>query len=180
MRVSEFERLGAMLGRIVPGQSESRGGRLATVWAVCVGPEIAQNARPVSLRRGRLVVVASSPAWAHALQLMESDIMERLNAALRGVGETSVCRLAVRAAGWEQVAGGAVARDAAEGPGGRRNDDVSRPSPAGPLTEELECEVQRVQSGACDEELGERVAAAMRAWLARGAAGPTRKGDANS
>lgn len=178
--MSDFERLGAMLGRLVPGQGEGRSSKLATVWVACVGPEIAQNARPVSLHRGRLVVVASSPAWAHALQLMESDIMKRLNAALRGGGETSVCRLAVRAAGWEQVAGAALNRGTAEGTGGGKNDGVSRPGRAASLPEELESEVRRVQSGACDEELGEHVAAAMRAWLARGAAGPRHGKDSGS
>ncbi|NLE74116.1 MAG: DUF721 domain-containing protein [Actinobacteria bacterium] len=172
--MSDFERLGSMLGRVVPGRRHRKEAQVAAVWATCVGPEIAQNARPVSVRRGSLVVATSSSAWAHALQLMESDILSRLNAALVGAQEgddyADIRRLVVRAAGWERVAGAAALGAAADGKGfcaGGEAAPVPPPRRRAPLPAHLEDEVRRVQSVACDEELGQAVAGAMRAWLDR-------------
>lgn len=170
--MSDFERLGSMLGRVVPGRRHRKEAQVAAVWATCVGPEIAQNARPVSVRRGSLVVATSSSAWAHALQLMESDILSRLNAALVGAQEgddyADIRRLVVRAAGWEQVAGAAALGAAADGKGFCVDREaLVLPCRRAPLPAHLEDEVRRVQSVACDEELGQAVAGAMRAWLDR-------------
>jgi len=72
---------------------------LAAVWLDVVGPEVAANARPVQLRRGRLVVSASSSAWAQTLQLMAEAIVVRLN---ERMGPGSVERAVFRHAGWEE------------------------------------------------------------------------------
>lgn len=94
--MGEFERIGDLLGRIA-GEASPGGGRdLAAVWNAAVGREIAEHAQPLSVRGGRLTVATSSPAWAHTLQLMEGDILDRLSAVL------PVERILFRAAGWEE------------------------------------------------------------------------------
>ena len=75
--------------------------RLATVWADVVGAEVAENARPVQLRDGRLVVTTSSSAWAQTLQLMSPIIVARLQERL---GEGSVEKAVFRHAGWDVFA----------------------------------------------------------------------------
>src|SRR5690606_28837772 len=91
-----------VLGRVMPSAPISAEARVAEVWRACLGEEIAANARPVSLRSGRLVVATSSPAWAHALQLMEPGIVARLNDALQG---RPLGQAVFRAAGWGEPAG---------------------------------------------------------------------------
>jgi hypothetical protein len=83
--------------RIELGQDLSR--VVALVWPDVVGPEVAANARPVQLRRRRLVVSASSSVWAQTLQLMSGAILERMNERL---GPGSVEEVVFRHAGWEE------------------------------------------------------------------------------
>jgi hypothetical protein len=74
--------------------------QLAAVWADAVGAEVAENARPVQLRDGRLVVTTSSSAWAQTLQLMGQMVIGRLNERL---GEGTVQKAVFRHAGWDPV-----------------------------------------------------------------------------
>jgi predicted nucleic acid-binding Zn ribbon protein len=63
-----------------------RGGAIAeivNVWPQAVGESIARNAWPARIARdGTLHVATSSSTWAFELGLLESDIRERLSAAL--------------------------------------------------------------------------------------------------
>jgi len=87
------------------GESASR--RIAEVWPGVVGEEVAANARPAYLRRGRLVVSTSSTVWAQTLQFMGEMLVGRLNEHL---GENAVNEVVFRHAGWEdRPARGAVA-----------------------------------------------------------------------
>jgi hypothetical protein len=74
------------------------GRRIAALWEDTVGAEIAENAVPLQFKQGRLVVAASSSAWAQTLQLMGEDIRKRMNDALGGDAVTAVT---FRHAGWE-------------------------------------------------------------------------------
>lgn len=110
----DFDRLADLLPREASGAARPGGGprggtagtppadelseRLAAVWADVVGAEVADNARPVQLRDGRLVVTTSSSAWAQTLQLMGPLVVARLNDRL---GEGSVERAVFRHAGWD-------------------------------------------------------------------------------
>jgi predicted nucleic acid-binding Zn ribbon protein len=47
-------------------------------WQQLVGPDIAAHAKPVSLRRGQLVLVVDHPAWASQLRFMTGDLMTRI------------------------------------------------------------------------------------------------------
>jgi predicted nucleic acid-binding Zn ribbon protein len=53
--------------------------RVFAVWRESVGGTIADNARPVKINRGLLVVVVSSPIWTQELSLMKETIIGRLN-----------------------------------------------------------------------------------------------------
>jgi hypothetical protein len=72
---------------------------LAAIWANVVGDEVAANARPVQLRKGRLVVSASSSAWAQTLQLMSEPIAAGL---CKHLGDGVVTSVVFRHAGWEE------------------------------------------------------------------------------
>jgi predicted nucleic acid-binding Zn ribbon protein len=49
------------------------------IWPDAVGPAIADEARPVSERSGVLTVSCSASVWAQELDLMATEILERLN-----------------------------------------------------------------------------------------------------
>ena len=54
------------------------------IWREVVGEAIAPEASPVAERAGVLTVSCSASVWAHELDLMAPDILERLNERLGG------------------------------------------------------------------------------------------------
>lgn len=78
--------IGDILEGAYPGQ---RGERplLQTFgfWDRTVPPRIAQNARPVALRRGTLVVHTRTSAWAQELSFHESDLLAAIRARVPSV-----------------------------------------------------------------------------------------------
>ena len=72
---------------------------LATVqseWAHACGPAIAAEAEPVSEREGVVTVACRSATWAQELDLMQDELLGRINAAL---GEERVAGLRFKADG---------------------------------------------------------------------------------
>lgn len=135
---------------------------LALVWPEIVGEEVAANARPVQLRQGRLVVSASSSAWAQTLQLMGDTVVGRVNDRL---GAGTVDTVFFRHAGWER-SGGRTATSAAEG--GLRTeapDPAAGPMP-GPTPEEEEA-IARVRKLGLQPGLEESIVRAVRASFRR-------------
>jgi predicted nucleic acid-binding Zn ribbon protein len=59
-------------------------------WPDAVGPAIAAEAEPVSERGGVVTVACRSAVWAHELDLLAPELVDRLNAAL---GEPRVTAL---------------------------------------------------------------------------------------
>ncbi len=55
--------------------------RLQQAWAKLVGPELADHTKPVSLRRGRLLVHAEQPGDSYALHFQREAILKRLQRA---------------------------------------------------------------------------------------------------
>jgi predicted nucleic acid-binding Zn ribbon protein len=53
-------------------------------WLEAVGEAIAREARPVAERAGVVTVACRSAVWAQELDLMGSEVVERLNQALAG------------------------------------------------------------------------------------------------
>ena len=48
------------------------------VWAEAVGERVAAVTEPVSERAGTLVVACTDPVWAHELELLQEQFLERL------------------------------------------------------------------------------------------------------
>lgn len=55
---------------------------LQLAWAEVVGERIAAAARPVSERSGEAVVACADSVWAQELDLMQTELLERLRARL--------------------------------------------------------------------------------------------------
>jgi predicted nucleic acid-binding Zn ribbon protein len=58
--------------------------RVQGVWAATAGDAIAAAARPTAERDGVLTVTCSAAVWAQELDLMASELIPRINAALGG------------------------------------------------------------------------------------------------
>ena len=58
--------------------------RVQGLWSEVVGETLAEECRPVSEREGTITVGCRSSVWAQELAMMETDLLERLNAALGG------------------------------------------------------------------------------------------------
>lgn len=65
-------------------------GRVQRCWEQALGDRLAAAATPVAEREGTVTVACGSAVWAHELDLLSSDLVERLNAAL---GARAVARL---------------------------------------------------------------------------------------
>jgi hypothetical protein len=185
-RPADFDRLGDLLGdacgvpvpATAPGRSATTDSSrdparlLAIVWPDVVGEEVAANAQPVQLRQGRLVVSASSSAWAQTLHLMSEVIMARVNERL---GAGAVERVVFRHAGWEdkpprRAAGGAPTAKAG-GPGAGASHGGSAAASAGdpgPLSSEQVDALSEVERLGLAPELQERITRAMKAAFVRG------------
>jgi hypothetical protein len=73
--------LGEILGKIlkkrnIPHSSTDR--RLLDIWRRAVGPQIASQTHPDTLKRGVLFVRVSAPVWLHQLQFMKEEILDRI------------------------------------------------------------------------------------------------------
>lgn len=180
MEENGFESLGDLL-RHSPLKGDNPQARIALIWEEVVGSEVARNAHPRFLRQGRLVVATRSSVWAQSLQFMGDEVKRRLNDAL---GEELVGDIRFRPAGWDPGGGVAGPRHLDGSVGGSGGDesntqgyedrarDGERLSPEKrPLTAEEEKAVEEVRRAAVDPELGEKIAAAMRATLRRGKGG---------
>ncbi len=83
-RAGQFkpELLGEILGKIlkkrnIPHTPTNR--RLLAIWRRAVGPQIASQTYPDSLKRGTLFVRVSAPVWMHQLQFLKEEIISKLN-----------------------------------------------------------------------------------------------------
>jgi Dna[CI] antecedent, DciA len=146
------------------GRTAEAARMIAEVWEEAVGLEVAANARPVQLRRGRLTVSASSSAWAQTLQLMAETVKDRLNDRLcRARSAEAVKDIVFRHAGWEE-GGSGVPSQAAAGGGwagpGERGAAATGAAPA--PTPEEEAAVAEVKRLGLEQELQESILRAMR------------------
>ena len=67
-------------------------------WAEVAGPTIAAEADPVSEREGVVTVRCWSAVWAHELELLGGDLVDRLNAAVSPSGAVRGVRFTTSAA----------------------------------------------------------------------------------
>lgn len=76
------EMLGDILQKIlkrrnIPHTSMDR--HLVDLWRKAVGPQIAAQTHPDSLKRGSLFIRVSAPVWLHQLQFMKEEILSKMN-----------------------------------------------------------------------------------------------------
>ena len=93
--------LGQPLDRLLRNLGAPRAKAVRSVfddWAEVVGEQVASHARPVSLRRGRLVVAVPDAAWATQLRFLERQLLDRLAEAF-GDGEVTAIDVRVRPTG---------------------------------------------------------------------------------
>jgi predicted nucleic acid-binding Zn ribbon protein len=81
-RQPKLEPLGEILGKVlkkrrIPHTASDR--RLVELWQGCVGPSIAAQTHPESVKRGILYVRVSAPVWMHQLQFLKEEIIEKLH-----------------------------------------------------------------------------------------------------
>ena len=89
------QKFGSVLSRIAADRGWSEqlaNGEVFGRWAALVGSEVAEHARPISLREGELTVEASSTAWATQLRLLQRQLLAKI---AKGVGNGVVKRLKV-------------------------------------------------------------------------------------
>jgi predicted nucleic acid-binding Zn ribbon protein len=67
--------------------------RVQEIWEGAAGLAIAASARPTAERGGVLTVTCAAAVWAQELDLMASELIEKLNAAL---GEDAIRELRCR------------------------------------------------------------------------------------
>ncbi|MGW5050870.1 DUF721 domain-containing protein [Actinokineospora sp. NPDC004072] len=88
--------LGRLASRLAADRGWSdqlAGGRVFGKWAALVGPDVAEHAKPLSLKDGELTVQAESTAWATQLRLLQRQLLARIAA---GVGAGVVRKLKVQ------------------------------------------------------------------------------------
>jgi predicted nucleic acid-binding Zn ribbon protein len=73
--------LEALTSTIAPATTLAR---VQEIWEAAAGPAIASSARPTAERGGVLTVTCAAAVWAQELDLMASELIEKLNAALGG------------------------------------------------------------------------------------------------
>lgn len=92
------ETLGNTFDRLTRRLGGPSGTVLRTVfgrWEELVGPSVASNVRPVSLRETTLVVATESPAWATQVSFIGADLVARINDVL-GSGVLTAVEARVR------------------------------------------------------------------------------------
>jgi predicted nucleic acid-binding Zn ribbon protein len=92
-------RIGDSLDRATAELGAPRASALHTVfvrWTELVGPAIASNARPLSLKDGVLSIGVDHPGWATQLRYLEGTLRSRLDTAL---GAGVVTRVEIRVVG---------------------------------------------------------------------------------
>ena len=74
--------LGEILRKILKKRNIPHSGtdrRLLAIWRRAVGPQIAAQTHPDSLKRGTLFVRVSAPVWMHQLQFLKEEIIDKMN-----------------------------------------------------------------------------------------------------
>ena len=88
--------LGKLAARLAAARGwtdQLAGGQVFAKWGQLVGEDVAQHAKPITLREGELLVQAESTAWATQLRLLQRALLSRIAAA---VGPGVVKRLKVQ------------------------------------------------------------------------------------
>jgi len=128
------------------GQIGAGFGSVVATFHEVVGPDLARVATPTSLKRGTLTIRCSSASWAQTINMMELDLLERLEPRL---GSGKVTRIVARAGGPPPPL------------------EPTPIAPLGDLDAGTEQRLERMVAGIADPALRERVLAAARAMERR-------------
>ena len=79
----------ALPGAIANARPATLLARVQALWPEVAGPALAASTTPVSEREGVVTVACESSLWAHELDLLQRDLLARLNESLGG-GEAAV------------------------------------------------------------------------------------------
>jgi hypothetical protein len=139
--VDGAEALRSSLGEIGAGF-----GSVVATFHDAVGPELARVATPTSLKRGTLTIRCSSASWAQTINMMELELLDRLEPRL---GKGKVTRIVARAGGPPPPL------------------EPSSPPALQPLDAPTEDRLEHLVEGISDPALRERVLAAAKATEAR-------------
>jgi hypothetical protein len=124
------------------GQIGNGFGSIVATFHDVVGPELARVATPSSLKRGTLTIRCSSASWAQTINMMELDLLNRLEPRL---GAGKVTRIVARAGGPPPPL------------------ERTNPPALQPLDEATDERLEHLVAGIQDPALRERVLAAARA-----------------
>jgi len=80
-------------GAIVNARPATLLARVQGLWPEVAGPALAPSTSPVSEREGVVTVACESSLWAHELDLLQRDLLDRLNESLGGEEAAIVTRL---------------------------------------------------------------------------------------
>lgn len=148
---------------------------VAVLWSEIVGADVAANTRPVQLRRRRLVVSASSSAWAQTLHFMGPSIVVRINERL---GADTVGEIVFHHAGWEErPRHHSLSPDPSTAPtavGAAEQERASSDDPDAAFTAEQRASLAEVERLDLEPALRDRMLRAMRAAFVRGQQGRVR------
>ena len=94
MSRSKPHRIDAVVSGVLKrvGEQHSALLRVQQAWRTLVGPQLARHTRPVSLRRGRLIVHAERPGDSFTLSYQREPLLARLRETTRGRVEELVIR----------------------------------------------------------------------------------------
>ena len=125
-------------------------GSVVATFHDAVGPELAKVATPTSLKRGTLTIRCSSASWAQTINMMELELLDRLEPRL---GRGKVTRIVARAGGPPPPL------------------EPSTPPPLGTIDAATEDRLEHLVEGISDPALRDRILAAARASERRRRAG---------
>jgi predicted nucleic acid-binding Zn ribbon protein len=80
-------------GAIVNARPPTLLARVQALWPEVAGDALAASTTPVSERDGVVTVACESSLWAQELDLLQRDLVDRMNGSLGGVQGASVTRL---------------------------------------------------------------------------------------
>lgn len=83
-------------------QSQLEEAELFVRWSEIVGDLNAQNAQPESLNHGKLTVRCKSTAWATELRLMQTQILEKINASFPELEIKNISFIGPEAPSWKK------------------------------------------------------------------------------
>lgn len=85
------ERIKPIVDKIMGRLRKEDMGSVRNCWEVLLGEDIANHARPVSIKNGKLIVEVDSSTWLQHLTLKRKEILKKLAEGLSGQSIREIC-----------------------------------------------------------------------------------------